>query len=61
MAEAGVRPPLTLTMTLPPAPYARQGGELIAAQLAKIGIQLKLQAMEWAQWLSGTYPTRTTT
>ena len=55
MAEAGVKTPLMLTMTLPPAPYARQGGELIAAQLAKIGIQLKLQNVEWAQWLSGTY------
>ena len=55
MTEAGIKTPLTLTMTLPPAPYARQGGELIAAQLAKIGIQLKLQNVEWAQWLSGTY------
>jgi peptide/nickel transport system substrate-binding protein len=55
MAEAGIKTPLTLTMTLPPAPYARQGGELVAAQLAKIGIQLKLQNVEWAQWLSGTY------
>jgi len=55
LAEAGVKLPLTLTMTLPPAPYARQGGEVIAAQLAKIGIQVKLQNVEWAQWLSGTY------
>ncbi|TYK72443.1 ABC transporter substrate-binding protein [Comamonas sp. Z3] len=55
MAEAGIKTPLMLTMTLPPAPYARQGGELVAAQLAKIGIQLKLQNVEWAQWLSGTY------
>ena len=55
LAEAGVKLPLTLTMTLPPALYARQGGEIIAAQLAKIGIQVKLQNVEWAQWLSGTY------
>ena len=55
LAEAGVKLPLSLTMTLPPAPYARQGGEIIAAQLAKVGIQLKLQNVEWAQWLSGTY------
>ena len=55
LAEAGIKTPLTLTMTLPPTPYARQGGELIAAQLAKIGIQAKLQNVEWAQWLSGTY------
>lgn len=55
LAEAGIKTPLTLTMTLPPTPYARQGGELIAAQLAKIGIQARLQNVEWAQWLSGTY------
>lgn len=55
MAEAGVKTPLQLNMTLPPTPYARQGGELIAAQLAKIGINARLQNVEWAQWLSGTY------
>ncbi|RYF27637.1 MAG: ABC transporter substrate-binding protein, partial [Comamonadaceae bacterium] len=55
LAEAGVKTPLELTMTLPPTPYARQGGEVIAAQLAKIGIVAKLQNVEWAQWLSGTY------
>lgn len=55
LAEAGVKTPLNLTMTLPPTPYARQGGELIAAQLHKVGINAKLQNVEWAQWLSGTY------
>ncbi len=55
LKEAGVQLPLKLTMTLPPAPYARQGGEIIAAQLAKVGIEVKLQNVEWAQWLSGTY------
>ncbi|MDD2608797.1 MAG: ABC transporter substrate-binding protein [Giesbergeria sp.] len=55
LREAGVQQPLKLTMTLPPPPYARQGGEIVAAQLAKIGIQVKLQNVEWAQWLSGTY------
>ena len=42
-------------MTLPPPPYARQGGEVVVAQLAKIGINVKIQNVEWAQWLSGTY------
>lgn len=55
MAEAGVKTPLELTLTLPPPPYARQGGEMIVAQLAKIGIAVKVQNVEWAQWLSGTY------
>jgi peptide/nickel transport system substrate-binding protein len=53
--QAGVTPPLELTMKLPPTPYARQGGEVIAAQLAKIGIVAKMENVEWAQWLSGVY------
>ena len=55
MLDAGIKTPLELTMTLPPPPYARQGGEVITAQLAKIGISVKTQNVEWAQWLSGTY------
>ncbi|MDR3455738.1 MAG: ABC transporter substrate-binding protein [Rhodoferax sp.] len=55
LAEAGVKLPLELTMTLPPPPYARQGGEVIVAELAKIGIVVKTQNVEWAQWLSSTY------
>ncbi len=55
LAEAGVTTPLQLSLVLPPPPYARQGGEVIAAQLAKIGIVAKIENVEWAQWLSGTY------
>jgi len=55
LKEAGVTTPLELTLTLPPPPYARQGGEVIAAQLAKIGINARIQNVEWAQWLSGVY------
>jgi peptide/nickel transport system substrate-binding protein len=55
LKEAGVTAPLEVTITLPPPPYARQGGEVIASQLAKVGITAKLQNVEWAQWLSGTY------
>ncbi len=55
LAEAGIKTPLELSLILPPVPYARQGGEVIAAQLAKVGIVAKLQNVEWAQWLSGVY------
>ena len=55
LAEAGVKTPLELTMTLPPPPYARQGGEVIISELAKVGITVKVQNVEWAQWLSATY------
>lgn len=55
LKEAGVTTPLEVTITLPPPPYARQGGEVIASQLSKIGINAKLQNVEWAQWLSNVY------
>ena len=54
--EAGVTTPLQLTLTLPPPPdYARKGGEIIAAELAEVGIQAKIENVEWAQWLSGVF------
>ncbi len=55
LKEAGVALPLQLTMKLPPVPYARQGGEVIAAMLAQVGITAKIENIEWAQWLSGVY------
>ena len=53
--EAGVALPLELTMKLPPTPYARRGGEIIAAMLDKVGIKVRIENVEWAQWLSGVY------
>jgi peptide/nickel transport system substrate-binding protein len=55
LKEAGVVTPLNVTLTLPPPQYARKGGEVIAAQLAKIGIVTKIENVEWAQWLGGTF------
>ncbi len=55
LAEAGVKTPLELSLKLPPTPYARQGGEVIAAQLAKIGIVAKIENIEFAQWLSNVF------
>jgi peptide/nickel transport system substrate-binding protein len=55
LKEAGVTTPLDLTLILPPPPYARQGGQIIAAELADVGINAKIQEVEWAQWLSGVY------
>ena len=55
LAEAGVTIPLEVSLKLPPPPYARQGGEVLAAQLAKIGIIAKIENVEWAQWLSSVF------
>ncbi len=55
LREAGVTTPLNVTLTLPPPPYARKGGEIVAAQLAKVGINAKIENVEWAQWLAGPF------
>jgi len=55
LKEAGVQTPLNVTLTLPPPQYARKGGEIIAAQLAKVGVVAKIENVEWAQWLSGAF------
>lgn len=55
LREAGAPANLGFTLRLPPAPYARQGGEVIAGMLAKVGIEARLQNIEWAQWLSSVY------
>jgi peptide/nickel transport system substrate-binding protein len=55
LKEAGVTTPLNLTLTLPPPSYARKGGEVVAAMLAKVGIVAKIENVEWAQWLSGAF------
>ena len=55
LAEAGIKPPLERSLKLPPPPYARQSGEVIAAQLAKIGIIAKIENIEFAQWISGVF------
>jgi peptide/nickel transport system substrate-binding protein len=55
LAEAGVTLPLEISLRLPPPAYARQGGEILAAQLAKVGIVAKIENVEWAQWLSQVF------
>ncbi|MDP3822455.1 MAG: ABC transporter substrate-binding protein [Burkholderiales bacterium] len=55
LKEAGITTPLNVTLTLPPPEYARKGGEIVAAQLAKVGIIAKIENMEWAQWLAGPF------
>ncbi len=46
-------PPVTLA--LPPPPYARRTGELVAAQLRAAGLAVRIEPLEWAQWLDWVY------
>jgi peptide/nickel transport system substrate-binding protein len=55
LKEAGITTPLQLSLILPPPAYARKGGEIIAAELAEVGVEAKIENVEWAQWLSGVY------
>ncbi len=55
LAEAGYPEGFEATLKLPPPPYARRGGEIIAAQLADVGIKLELIPVEWAQWLDQVF------
>lgn len=57
LKEAGAGA-LELSLTLPPMPYARQAGEVISSQLSRAGIRLRVENVEWAQWLSGVYTNR---
>lgn len=54
LAEAGVKD-LTLRLALPPPVYARRGGEIVAAQLAAVGIRTQITNVEWAQWLEQVF------
>ena len=55
LAEAGYPSGFQATLKLPPPSYARRGGEIIAAQLKEVGIELELIPVEWAQWLEQVF------
>ena len=58
LAEAGLAEGFEATIKLPPPTYARRGGEIIAAQLAEVGIKLEIIPVEWAQWLEQVFKGR---
>ena len=55
LAEAGYPDGFSATLKLPPPPYARLGGEIIASELREVGINLEIIPMEWAQWLEQVF------
>ena len=55
LAEAGFADGFETTLFLPPPSYARRGGEIIAAQLAAVGIKAQITNVEWAQWLESVF------
>ncbi|WP_116090198.1 ABC transporter substrate-binding protein [Sphingomonas crusticola] len=51
LVRAGYPHGLSLTLKLPPPAYARRSGEIVAAQLAAVGIRATIVPVEWPQWL----------
>jgi ABC-type dipeptide/oligopeptide/nickel transport system permease component/ABC-type transport system substrate-binding protein len=55
LAAAGYPQGFSLTLKLPPPSYARRSGEIVAAQLAQVGIRARIENLEWAQWLDQVF------
>lgn len=51
LAEAGYKDGFTTTILVPPQSFAVRGAEIAAAYLAKVGIKMKIDKRQWAQWL----------
>jgi peptide/nickel transport system substrate-binding protein len=54
LAEAGAEG-VTLEMILPPTSYATRSGEIIASQLAEVGITVNITNVEWGVWLEDVF------
>lgn len=55
MKEAGLEKGFSARLILPPTDYAHRSGLIIASDLKKIGINLKIINVEWAQWLKQVF------
>ncbi len=54
LEEAGVAG-ASLTMRLPPFPYAQRSGEIIQAQLGAAGLDVRIESVEWGFWLEEVF------
>jgi peptide/nickel transport system substrate-binding protein len=55
LAAAGYPHGFSVTLKLPPPSYARRGGEIVAAELAQVGIRARIENLEWAQWIDQVF------
>ena len=53
--ESGHGDGVKVSLKLPPPSYARRGGEIVAAQLRNVGIDVEISNLEWAQWLEQVF------
>ncbi|MGC3777807.1 ABC transporter substrate-binding protein, partial [Escherichia coli] len=55
LKEAGYPNGFEASLKLPPVGYAQRAGEVIAAQMAKIGIKITITQLQWPQWLAEVF------
>jgi peptide/nickel transport system substrate-binding protein len=56
LAEAGYPNGFEAVLRVPPQyPYTVRTGEVIVGQLARVGVRVKLEQIEWGQWLDRVY------
>jgi peptide/nickel transport system substrate-binding protein len=55
LAEAGMPDGFSATLKLPPPAYARRSGEIIAQQLAAVGIKVTIEPLQFPQWLANVF------
>jgi ABC-type dipeptide/oligopeptide/nickel transport system permease component/ABC-type transport system substrate-binding protein len=55
LAQAGYPNGFDVSLKLPPPSYARRAGEIVAFQLAEVGIRVHVENLEWAQWLDQVF------
>ncbi len=55
LAQTGYPHGFAMTIALPPLPYARRSGEVLASQLGQAGVRVTLQNLEWAPWLDQVF------
>ena len=55
LKEINLNQDLKISLKLPPPSYSRRSGEIIASQLKKIGLNIDIIYVEWAQWLNDVF------
>lgn len=55
LAEAGVAEGTEVVLDVPPIAYATKSQDFIAASLAKVGLKVSINPIEWAEWLDRVF------
>ncbi|MGH7267501.1 MAG: ABC transporter substrate-binding protein, partial [Candidatus Rokuibacteriota bacterium] len=56
LADAGYPSGFEAVLKVPPQyPYTVRTGEVLVGQLARVGVRVRLEQVEWGQWLSRVY------